>query len=251
MNDATDFNENLHGWYDDDYLFFSSKTTNEERTANELEFIWQALQLRPGESVLDLGCGHGRIANRLAQRGANVTGIDVVPLFLDRARSDAAKLSVAVDYRQGTICELSELGPFDAVIVWFFSFGYGTDEDNFATLQAISRVLRPGGRLLFDQYNIAALARAGDRYTVLELGDDLLLQRPICDLEAGRWGAERIVVRNGQTRRARFMCRCYSPTELKAVLLATGFDAPVFMGDGFEKLGLDSMKQIVVTSKAR
>ena len=48
--------------------------------------------------VLDLACGHGRIANRLAQRGAQVTGLDATPLFLEQARRDAAERGVEVDY---------------------------------------------------------------------------------------------------------------------------------------------------------
>ena len=246
---STGSSDNALDWYDGDYLFFSTETINTERTENELEFIWQALQLQQGEAVLDLGCGHGRVANGLAKRGANVTGIDILPRFLDCARADAAKAGVTVDYRNGDMRELGSIGPFDAVVLWFFSFGYHSDGENLKVLQAVSRVLKPGGRLLIDQYNTAALARAGDRYTVLDLGDSLLMQRPIRDLEAGRWGAERIVVRDGDIRRSRFTCRCYSPGELKVMLASTGFNTPKFLGDGFEPLGLDSTKQIMLTAK--
>jgi 2-polyprenyl-3-methyl-5-hydroxy-6-metoxy-1,4-benzoquinol methylase len=46
--------------------------------------------------VLDLACGHGRIANRLTQRG-----LDATPLFLEQARRDAAARGVEVDYVSG------------------------------------------------------------------------------------------------------------------------------------------------------
>jgi 2-polyprenyl-3-methyl-5-hydroxy-6-metoxy-1,4-benzoquinol methylase len=36
--------------------------------------------------VLDLACGHGRIANRLAERGARVIGLDATSIFLNRPR---------------------------------------------------------------------------------------------------------------------------------------------------------------------
>lgn len=243
-----DLQSNL-GWYDEDYLFFSEETTNPERTANEIEFICQVLQLKAGQAVLDLGCGHGRIANGLAERGAAVTAIDAVPLFLERARADAVKAGVSVDYRIGDMRSIAGIGPFDAVIFWFFSFGYHSDEDNLKALAAASRALKPGGRLLIDQYNTASLARAGDAYRVLDRGDSLLLQRPICDIENGRWGAERIVVRDGNLRRSRFTCRCYSPVEMKGMLTSVGFSTPTFLGDGFEQLNLDSTKQIVVATK--
>jgi len=242
--------QDLLQFYDEDYLFFSSVTTNAERTENELEFIWRALQLQRGEAILDLGCGHGRIANGLAKRGAKVTGVDVVPVVLDRARADASKIGVAVRYLVGDIRQLEDIGSFDAVILWFYSFGYHSDEENLQVLTAVWRVLKPGGRLLIDQYNTPALARAGDKYTVIDRGDSLLMQRPICDLETGRWGAERIVVRDGAIRRSRFTCRCYSPSELKVMLVRVGFNAPTFLGDGFTPLALDSTKQIMLSTKA-
>ena len=237
------------GWYDEDYLHFSPEITNAERTANELEFIWQILQLRPGQMVLDLGCGSGRIANGLADRGAVVTGIDAVPLFLDRARVDAANAGLAVEYREGDMRDIGGVGPCDAVIIWFYSFGYHGDDDNLKVLQGACRALKPGGRLLIDQYNAASLARAGDGYRVLDLGDSLLLQRPVCDLENGRWGAERIAVRGGAVRRSRFMCRCYSPSEMKVMLAAAGFDTITILGDGYQPLGPDSIKMIVTARK--
>ena len=221
-----DSTEEILAFYDDDYLFFAAENLGQERTQNELTFIWQALGLQSGHTVLDLGCGHGRIANGLARRGVAVTGIDAAPLFLERARSDAAKDGLSVDYREGDIRELGGVGPVDAVLIWFYSFGYHGDEDNRKILKAAASALRPGGRLLVDLYNTASLARAGDGYSVLDLGSSLLLQRPVRDLEAGRWGAERIAVRNGIIRRARFTCRCYTPPEMKALLAEAGFGAP-------------------------
>ena len=50
------------------------------------ETVWRLLDLEPGMGVLDLACGHGRIANRLTQRGARVTGLDATPLFVEHAR---------------------------------------------------------------------------------------------------------------------------------------------------------------------
>jgi ubiquinone/menaquinone biosynthesis C-methylase UbiE len=70
------------------------------------ELIWRLLELRPGSRALDLACGHGRIANRLAQRGAVLSGLDPSPLFLDRARRAAAELAVQVDYVHGDVRSL-------------------------------------------------------------------------------------------------------------------------------------------------
>ena len=56
----------------------------------------QALDLDGGERLLDVPCGHGRVANRLAERGYRTTGVDRSTSFLDRARADAADRGVDV-----------------------------------------------------------------------------------------------------------------------------------------------------------
>ncbi len=236
-------------FYDEDYLFFADALTTPERTRNELEFISSALHLREGSKVLDLGCGHGRIANGLALRGVAVTGIDLVPMFIEKARFGAAELGVTAEFIVDDMRALDRESEFDAVLLWHYAFGYHSDADNRIIMQAVVRALKPGGRLLLDQYNISALARAGDTYSVLDLGDDLVLQRPLWVIEQSRWGAERIIVRGGVIRRAKFMCRCYSPIELRTMAALAGLSEPSFMGDGYEPLRLDSTKQIMLAAK--
>src|SRR5207247_5373852 len=90
--------------YDEDYLYFFAVPDDRSELASHgrvvpgagfpvavaAELAWQLLDLRPGMSVLDLACGHGELANRLAARGCRVTGLDSSAVFLDRARADAA-----------------------------------------------------------------------------------------------------------------------------------------------------------------
>ena len=236
-------------WYDEDYLFFTSQTLGPERTENELSFIVQAIGIRLGDRILDLGCGHGRIANGLARAGANVTGIEVMSCSLERAKADATAGGLSVEYRQADIREPVSGGPYDAALLWFFTFGYHSDSDNCKVLQNVCSALKPGGKLLVDQYNTPALARVADHYTVLDFGDSLILQKPVWDLETARWGAERIVVRDGKIRRSRFMCRCYSAPELKRMLTQSGFSDIQFFGDGFQRIELSSTRMIALATK--
>ncbi len=86
--------------FDDDYLFFYEPLLADV-AESDVDAIWRLLELEPGVEILDLACGHGRVANRLAERGARVTGLDATALFLDRARSDAAARGLKVDYVEG------------------------------------------------------------------------------------------------------------------------------------------------------
>ena len=116
--------------FNEDYLYFYGPELEAVSDA-QAETIWRLLDLEPGMEVLDLACGHGRIANRLTQRGARVTGLDATPLFLEYARRDAAERGVEVDYVCGDMRSLPwPEHRFERVISWFTSFGYFDDTEN-------------------------------------------------------------------------------------------------------------------------
>jgi len=110
--------------FDEDYLLFLTARQSEESDDADAALVAELLGDVAGARILDLGCGHGRIANRLAARGARVTGLDATPLFLDRAREDAARRGVDVDFVAGDMRALPWAWRFDAVVSWFTAFGY-------------------------------------------------------------------------------------------------------------------------------
>ena len=109
--------------FSDDYLYFYESTLGPEPTGHAVELIWRLLQLKPGMHVLDLACGHGRVANRLAERGCLVTGIDANSAFIDRARGDGRARGVQAEFVLGDMRTLPWTERFDCVVNWFTSFG--------------------------------------------------------------------------------------------------------------------------------
>jgi 2-polyprenyl-3-methyl-5-hydroxy-6-metoxy-1,4-benzoquinol methylase len=57
------------------------------------------LSLRPGETVLDIGCGNGQFARRMAQLGAHVLAVDVSPRMIEHARANTLEHQERIDYR--------------------------------------------------------------------------------------------------------------------------------------------------------
>ena len=211
--------------FDEDYLYFYEDLIGDEVSDRQAELIWRLLELEPGMDVLDLACGHGRIGNRLAERGARVTGLDATPMFLDRAREDAARRGVEVEYVEGDMRELPWESRFDRVVNWFTAFGYFDDDDNRRVLRSAQRALRPGGRLLIENNNLAALLALWQRAVVVERGDDLAIDRSVFDPVTGRATTERVLVRDGRTRRFTFSVRMFVAVELRQWLIDAGFSS--------------------------
>lgn len=104
-----------------------------------------------GRLVLDLGCGKGRFAARLAERGARVVGLDVAAVMLRDARGRGLPVVLGSARRlpmgDGTI---------DAVVA-IEVIEHLTTADLRASLAEVVRVLRPGGRLVIIDKNAASL----------------------------------------------------------------------------------------------
>jgi SAM-dependent methyltransferase len=240
--------DGLLDYYNEDYVQLSDVMTPPERTRAEVAFILRTLEIGIGAKILDLGCGYGRIAHELARAGAEVTGVDLAPAMIDRARQRAQQDGLAIDYRVGDMARLPPLSGFDVVLIWFYSFGYGDERGHIKTLKSAYSALKKGGFLMFDQYNTHVLA-AENHATIVEHGETLIVHKPLPEIEAGRWGVERIVVKQGNVHRAQFSCRCYTPPELRAMTIAAGFREVRFLGEDATPYRPDSRKLLTIAMK--
>jgi SAM-dependent methyltransferase len=116
-------------------------------------FIIDVLGLEPGVRVLDVGCGSGAHALRLAREGMQVVGLDVAPSLVGYCRDRAAADGLsAARFVQGDMRDmqaaLGNADPFDAAVVLSTSFGFFDDTTNRWVLQSIVERLRPGGLVL-------------------------------------------------------------------------------------------------------
>jgi trans-aconitate 2-methyltransferase len=107
------------------------------------EDVVRQLAPRPGERILDLGCGTGYLANLIAQAGARVIGIDSSPAMIDRAGAAYPDL----DFRVMSVYDMDFDTPFDAVfsnamLHWVLEKEIAIDH--------IYRALRKGGRLVLE-----------------------------------------------------------------------------------------------------
>lgn len=119
-----------------------------------VELIVTVLDLEAGDRVLDLACGSGPHARRLAARRLDVLGIDIAPSLVAYSQQQAeAQGLTTVHFVQGDMRELAYEEEFDAALLLSGSFGFFDDDTNLDVLHRIARALRPGGQLLIDVFD--------------------------------------------------------------------------------------------------
>ncbi len=121
-------------------------------TTQEVDFVVESLGLKPGDRVLDVGCGPGRHAHEMARRGLVVHGVDISQRFIDLATEAAPP---GATFERLDARSLPFRSEFDAAVcLCQGAFGLmKVDEGNEAVLTGIAKALRPGGMLALSAFS--------------------------------------------------------------------------------------------------
>ncbi|MCC0006689.1 MAG: methyltransferase domain-containing protein [Hyphomicrobiaceae bacterium] len=161
----------------------------------EEELIAKLIGPLQGKRILDVGCGDGVLAVRLAEAGAFATGLDADPRMLTAARKRAEATGTAITFVDGDIHSLPFAdGSFDTVMaITVLCFV----RDAERAVQEMARVLRPGGRLVLGElgrYSLWAVKRrvAGwlgsktSRHAMFRSASELRQLAKLAHLEVGQ-----------------------------------------------------------------
>ncbi|MDA0734974.1 MAG: class I SAM-dependent methyltransferase [Chloroflexi bacterium] len=233
-------------------LDFVQESRDQETTLEEAHFIEQALEIQPGDKILDVPCGGGRLALQLAGRGYQVTGVDISAELLESASRRAEDENLQVNWKQGDMRDLPWPGEFDAALCFWSSFGYFDEAENAAFLKAVSRSLKPGARFLLDTPLIETRLPEMEAQERIwwPVGNLLALEERNFDHETSRVESEWTFIRDGQTERKLLSLRLYTYRELTLLLEQAGFGNLQAYGSlDWEPFGLGSTWLYLVTTK--
>jgi SAM-dependent methyltransferase len=222
-----------------------------EEAEQQVDLIVEIIGAKP-ISILDLCCGPGRFSTLFAKQGCRVTGVDLSPFLLGKARERAKTEGLAIEYVQADMREFSRPDRFDLVMNFFTSFGYFDNKaDDMVVLRRIFENLKPGGHCLIELFGKELLARIfqESRTQESEDGSLLLVRHEIFD-DWTRIRNEWTLIRGEKARTFKFHHTIYSGQELKDRMESVGFSSVRLYGglDGSD-YGIDSKRLVVVGQK--
>lgn len=126
------------------------------RTRKMHQSTLQLAQLKPGEDILDIGCGTGKLifaAEKVVGLGGTAVGLDVEPIMIEQAKANAAKTHSRATFGVASITEIPYPDNSFDVVTSSLVYHHLNQAEKVAGLQEVARVLKPNGRCLIVDLN--------------------------------------------------------------------------------------------------
>jgi len=148
QQEVAKFNTLASRWWDKDSEFKPLHDINPLR----LDYIEQGVGSLADKNVLDVGCGGGILSESMAQRGANVTGIDMGEAPLSVAKLHLYESELKIDYQCTTVEQLAAEHPAHFDVVTCMEMLEHVPEPA-SVVTACHRLVKPGGLVFFSTLN--------------------------------------------------------------------------------------------------
>lgn len=205
-----------------------------EKIDAQVRWIHEQLLDQQGTRVLDLACGPGLYASRLAGFGHECHGLDFAPAAIEYARDMAHREGLACSYELADIRTAALGEGFGLAMLLFGQLNVFRRSEAEAILLRAFDSLRPGGQLLLEPQRFATVRGDGDSHTSwYSSADGLFSERPHLCLTESFWDAEvrvstqRFMIidaATGEVERHAMSNEAYTDDELVALASRSGFE---------------------------
>ena len=221
-----------------------------EKSAICASDISKLLEIKPGESILDLACGFGRYSIPLAKLGYSVTGVDLNESFIQEASEKANEMNLNAQFDCADMREYIKPAGFDNIIIMYNSFGYFQDpEDDRKVIQNCYQSLKPGGKLILHSVTRELILENNrsklSRYWFEENDGTIRLQESMNN-DDFTWSTIRwILIKGTERQEYTYGMRVYSTSEYIDLFISAGFVNPKTFG-GISGRSYDKAKDHLV-----
>ena len=198
------------------------------------EAVCKIAGLSKGCSILEAGCGPGRVAVEFALLGLDVTGVDLIQSELDAAKESAEDEEVELELIKADLRTFKSDKKFDCAVNLYTSFGYcATIEEDVQILKSIYDSLKDDGYFILENISReTAILYFTEGEWFERAGKTVLTEFKV----EGAWEGLRskwILIDNktGERIEHQFVQRLYSGIELKRLLTGIGFKSAEVYGD--------------------
>ena len=234
-----------------------ASSRNRRFIERSVAWIVSHFQVGRDTAIADFGCGPGLYANRLAERGASVTGIDFSENSLKHAKQIAAEKGLKADYVLANYLDFETTNRFDLIIMIMCDFCALSPVQRKELLAKFNSLLRPGGSVLLDVYSLNSFEQREESasYELNQLNGFWSPEDYYCFVNTFKYDREKVIldkytiIEASRKRVVYNWLQCYSKDSLREEFEESGFKVEAFYSDVAGKAYASESAEIAIVAK--
>ena len=230
---------------------------NAEFINRSVEWIVSEFNIGRDFKIVDFGCGPGLYTNRLAERGATVTGIDFSNNSLKYAKQVAAEKGLKIDYVLRNYLKFETVNSFDLFIMIMCDYCVLSPEQRKVMLSKFNSLLRPDGSVLLDVYSLNTFNQKEESatYELNQLNGFWSPEDYYCFVNTFKYEKEKVIldkytiIEESRKRVVYNWLQCYSKDSLRDEFEENGFKVEELYSDVAGKAFISESTEIAVVAK--
>ena len=212
---------------------------NREFINHSVDWIVTHFGIEKNRRVADFGCGMGTYATQLAEKGADVTGIDFSETFIQHAKEVAKQKEMDINYVLQDSLEFETEERFDLITLLLCDFCALSPSQRKTMLKKFYKFLKPDGSVLIDVYSLNAFNQReeAETYEHSRLNGFWSPENYYCIQNTFKYDEEKVVldkytiIEKERTRIAYNWLQYYSEDSLRKEFEENGFNVEGFYSD--------------------